>query len=275
VILAKTGISTVPDSAITGDIAVSPIVAAAMTGFSLILHQSEQYSTSEQVTGKCFAANYVSPTPSELTTAVSDMETAYTDAASRATTVSNFKAGNFNDNTLTLTPGVYTFETDINIVKDITFEGDENDVFIMQSTGSVKIASAVKILLRNGAQARNIFWQVAGEVVAETTSHMEGIILVKTAAKFNTGSSLNGRVLAQTACTLQMATITMPAEDTASSGAANIGPIIGGAAAGALALVSVAGVGVYMYKKKQTGEGADSSEGNTQAPTSSQPTPVA
>jgi hypothetical protein len=37
VILAKSGISTVPTSAITGSIAVSPIAATAMTGFGLVL----------------------------------------------------------------------------------------------------------------------------------------------------------------------------------------------------------------------------------------------
>ena len=36
---------------------------------------------------------------------------------------------------------------------------------------------------------------------------MEGVVLVKTAAKFITGSNLNGRILAQTACTLQKATV--------------------------------------------------------------------
>jgi len=41
-------------------------------------------------------------------------------------------------------------------------------------------------------------------------AHMEGILLVKTDVTFITGSSLNGRVLAQTACVLQSATIVQP-----------------------------------------------------------------
>jgi hypothetical protein len=40
VILAKTGISTVHTSGITGDIAVSPIAAAAITGFDLTMASS-------------------------------------------------------------------------------------------------------------------------------------------------------------------------------------------------------------------------------------------
>jgi hypothetical protein len=65
--------------------------------------------------------------------------------------------------------------------------------------------------LEEGAKAKNIFWQVAGYVTVNAGAHMEGILLVKTKVDFITGSSLNGRVLSQTACTLQMASITEPA----------------------------------------------------------------
>ena len=51
-ILAKSGISTVPNSVITGDIAVSPITATAITGFSLTVDATNQFSSSNQVTGK-------------------------------------------------------------------------------------------------------------------------------------------------------------------------------------------------------------------------------
>jgi hypothetical protein len=82
VILAKSGISTVAKSAITGDIGVSPIAATAITGLSLV-NNTGQYSTSAQVVGKAYAADYADPTPEALTTAVSDMETAYANAAER------------------------------------------------------------------------------------------------------------------------------------------------------------------------------------------------
>jgi hypothetical protein len=42
-ILAKSGISTVPASVITGDIGVSPIDSTSMTGFSLILYSTTQF----------------------------------------------------------------------------------------------------------------------------------------------------------------------------------------------------------------------------------------
>ena len=72
-ILTKTGVTCVPPSAITGDIGVSPIAATGVTGFSLTLDSTNKFSTSGQVTGKVYAASYTSPTPSNLTTAISNI----------------------------------------------------------------------------------------------------------------------------------------------------------------------------------------------------------
>ena len=81
VILAKSGISTVPTSVVTGDIGVSPIESTAITGFSLSLAAASPFATSAMITGKVYAPGYADPTPANLTTAIGDMETAYTDAA--------------------------------------------------------------------------------------------------------------------------------------------------------------------------------------------------
>ena len=58
VILAKAGVTNTGTSAITGDIGVSPIAATGITGFNLIADASNQFSTSSQVTGSVYAANY-------------------------------------------------------------------------------------------------------------------------------------------------------------------------------------------------------------------------
>jgi hypothetical protein len=212
-ILAKTGISTVPDSSITGNIAVSPIAATAITGFGLTLDSEGQFSTASQITGKAFGASYGGATAAALTVAVGDMDTAYTDAAGRPNTDAariNLKGGAIGG--LTLTPGVYTFQMGISIGTgtDVTFDadGDPDAVFILQTTGVLSQAADTKVVLANGAQKNNIFWQVAGNAKVAAGAHMEGVLLVKTDVLFVTGSSLNGRVLAQTAVNLQMATIT-------------------------------------------------------------------
>ena len=84
VILAKSGISTTGVTSIVGNIGVSPIDSTAITGFSLILDSSNVYSTSSIITGKIYAADYALLIPIKLTTAVSDMQTSYTDAAGRS-----------------------------------------------------------------------------------------------------------------------------------------------------------------------------------------------
>jgi hypothetical protein len=206
-ILAKAGITTVPASVVTGDIAVSPISEAAMTGFSFFTDVN-QNTLSAQITGRAFAANYGGTIAKDLTAAVSDMETAYTDAAGRTGATGlrlNFNEGLLDD--VTLTPGIYTFGTAVSITGDIYFRGNADDVFIIQISSSLDQAAGKKVTLVGGVQAKNIFWQVAGTVTVGAGSHMEGIILVKTAVTFITGSSINGRVLTQTACALQSATI--------------------------------------------------------------------
>ena len=209
VILTKSGISTT-GSDITGDIGVSPIAANAMTGFSLIADSSGTYSKSAQITGNAYASDYVSPTPSMMTTAISDMQTAYTDAAGRSISDganSNIKAGVIAGETFRA--GVYNWGSDVYFSSDIYLEGNATDLFIFQSTGNVIAASGAKVMLV-GANASNIVWQVAGHLDAGTTSHLEGTFLVATHAVFKTGSSLNGRILAQTAATLDSATIKQP-----------------------------------------------------------------
>jgi hypothetical protein len=218
VILAKTGISTVPDSKITGDIGVSPAAASFLTGFSETRDAGLEFSTSLQITGKAYASDYAVPTPQRMTTAVSDMETAYTDAAGRP----NEDAARINPGggtlggavggqTAPLTPGVYTFGTDVTITDTIYFEGGHgNDVFIIQIAGNVVQAANKAMILTNGALAKNIFWQIAGKVEVGAGAHMEGILLVLTDITFISSSSLSGRVLSQTACNLQVATITEP-----------------------------------------------------------------
>ena len=201
-----------PDSRIIGSIGVSPAAGTFMTGFSFTADASAEFSRSTQITGAAYAPTDYPPTPAKLTTAVSDMETAYTDARSRANTrglnIGHDNSGNISG--MRLTPGVYTFDKDINIGSDITFSGNADDVFILQTTKTVLQSASTSVILEGGAQAKNIFWQVAERVLVGTGSLMQGILLVKTDVVFETSSSLNGRVLAQTFCTLKMATITQP-----------------------------------------------------------------
>ena len=198
VLLSKAGISTTGTTKITGDIAVSPIAASAITGFGLVL--SGTFSRSSVVVGKVYAANYAAPTPSVLTTAVKDMQTAYTNAAGRTAGVTELGAGNIGG--LTLAPGVYKWSSNVTIPTNVTLSGGKNDVWIFQIAGTLSISSAKQVILGGGAQAKNVFWQVAGPTTLGTNSTFNGTILDKTNIALQTGAVLNGRALAQTAITL-------------------------------------------------------------------------
>lgn len=209
VILAKSGITTVPTSAVTGDLGASPIAATGISGFGLTADASNQFSTSPQVTGKIYAANYAAPTPAKLTTAVGDMELAYTDAAGRAPDVLNLGAGTLG--AVTLAPGVYRWGTGLLIPTGVILSGSATSVWIFQISGNLTVAAAANITLAGGALASNVFWQVSGQVTAGAGAHLVGTLLCQTAITLDTGASLAGRLLAQTAATIRGATLVVPA----------------------------------------------------------------
>lgn len=207
VVLAKSAVNNNPTSAFTGDLGLSPSAETFYTGFSQTANID--HSTSDQVTGRMYAADMTDPTPSNLTTAVNDMTTAYNDAAGRSTPdFVELYTGDIGGKTLTA--GLYKWSNTVLISGDVTISGGADDVWIFQIAEDLTMSSAVNITLSGGAQAKNIFWQVAGEVTIGTTSHFEGIILSMTGITLNTGASLNGRTLAQTAAIFDGNTVVQP-----------------------------------------------------------------
>jgi hypothetical protein len=203
-ILSKSGITDVAASVITGDVGASPITGAAI-GLSC-----------PEVIGTIYSVDAAGPLPCEvinaalLTTAVADMQTLYTDLAGR--TLPDFTdlgAGEIGG--LTLAPGLYKWGTGVSISTNVTLSGGPNDVWIFQIAGTLTQASATTVTLTGGALAKNVFWQSAGAVAIGTTAHLEGIVLGQTLIAVNTGASVNGRLLAQTAVTLQKNVVTQPA----------------------------------------------------------------
>jgi hypothetical protein len=209
VILAKSGISTVPTSVVTGNLGVSPIHATAITGFSVTADATNMFSTSPQVTGKIYASDYAVPTPANLTAAIGDMQLAFTDAAGRAPGVTELGAGNIGG--MTLAPGVYEWGTGLLIPTDLTLTGSATDVWIFQVAQNLTISSATNVNLTGGALAKNVFWQVSGSVELGTTAHFEGVILTQTAIALRTGASIEGRLMAQTAVNIDSSVVVEPA----------------------------------------------------------------
>jgi hypothetical protein len=208
VILTKSGISTTGTTSIVGNVGVSPAAATYVTGFGLVMDPSNQFSTSSLINGRVYAADYTPPTPAAMTTAVSAMEAAYTDAAGRAPDVTELGAGNIGG--MTLAPGVYKWSTGVTIPTDVTLAGNSNDVWIFEIAQNLDISSGQHVTLSGGAQAKNVYWVVAGQTTLGTGSVFNGIILDQTSIVEKTGATLNGRALAQTAVTLDANTVTDP-----------------------------------------------------------------
>lgn len=206
-LLAKAAINVTPSSMITGDIGISPAATSYITGLSI--SDAIGFATSAQVTGKIYGADMASPTPSNLTTAVSDMETAYNDAAGRPTPdFLELNSGNIGGKTLVR--GLYKWSGTVTAPSSFELSGGANDIWIFQIAGDLSVSPAVLMTLTGGAKASNIFWQVAGEVTVGSTAHIEGNILSQTGISLGTGASLNGRGLAQTAIILDKNIVVKP-----------------------------------------------------------------
>merc|ERR1712166_849093 len=156
-VLTKAGVTTTgAPTKVTGDMGTSPIAATALTGFDLIMDSTNTHSTSTLVTGQIFAASYTSPTPSKMTTAISDMETAYTDAAGRVNPDElDLGAGTIEGKTLA--PGLYKWGSNVGFTSSLRFEGTATDVWILQMTGDLIVGAGAKVILSGDAKAENIF----------------------------------------------------------------------------------------------------------------------
>ena len=214
---ANTGIATdAGASVITGHIGVGPgVTSTAITGFALNLPAASAYSTSTQVSGRVYAFDYAAPTPTEVTTASTDMGNAYTDAAGKAPAGGGLitacpGAGSFGG--LIISAGVYTCTVTVLIPTGTIVElnGSATDVWVFRTTQGLTQAAATQVNLTGGALAKNVFWQVAGVVEIGTTAHMEGVILAQTAINLRTGATHTGRLLAQAAVNLDATTVTQP-----------------------------------------------------------------
>jgi len=207
VILAKTGISTTGTTSIVGDVGISPAAASFITGFGLVYASGATYSTSSLVTGRVYASDYAPPTPAKMTTAVSDMETAYTDAAGR-TNPDHTELGAGDITSMTLAPGLYKWGTGVIIsAAGVTLSGGASDVWIFQIAQNLEVADGAHVILSGGALASHVFWQVAGQATIGTTAVMQGIILCQTAIVLNTGATLDGMALAQSAVSMDANTV--------------------------------------------------------------------
>lgn len=208
-ILSKAGVSTIPNSLVTGNIGVSPVARTYLTGWSQTYEVTDTYATSDQVVapGKLYASDNAVPVPANMTTAIADMETAY--AAGNALAAGACPGAGIMSG-ITITTGVYTCSNAVSIPTSITLNGSATDVWVFQFAQTLTQAAATQVILTGGALPQNVFWVVAGAVDVGTTALMQGVVLSATNINLQTGATVNGRLLAQTAVTLDQSTVTQP-----------------------------------------------------------------
>jgi len=144
-------------------------------------------------------------------TAKNDLVTAYNDAAGRPPTTTYNPI--FDLGGQTLPPGVYRDPTSFGITGTLTLDagGDQNAVWIFQAGSTLITAANSSIVLINGAQAANVFWQVGSSATLGTGSSLAGTIMALESITLTTGASLSGRALARNgAVTLDANSIAIP-----------------------------------------------------------------
>ena len=115
---------------------------------------------------------------------------------------------------LTFAPGLYTTSSTVmlsagNVTLDA--QGDPNAVFIFQVGSTLTTIGSTQVVLAGGAQAQNVFWEVASSATLGTNSIFQGTILSLQSITLDTGATLIGRALARNAAvTLDSNTLTAP-----------------------------------------------------------------
>ena len=208
-ILAKTAITDTPVSNITGNVGLSP-TTGAITGLTCAEVSGTIYTVDEATGPYCRVAD-----PVLLTEAVSDMQTAYTNANGITGAITYPADTDLSGQTLT--PGLYNFPTSLaistgNLILDPGTNTSADAVWIFQVGSTLDTTGNYGVILANGAQAQNVFWVVGGATTLGTGSGFNGTILDSAAITLGNGATLNGRALAQSAVTLDGAnTVTAPA----------------------------------------------------------------
>ncbi len=209
-VLAASLVSSVPTSAIIGNVGLSPATGSNITGLNAAEVDGIIYTVDE--TGPAGST----PNAELLTAAQGDLTTAYNDAATRTPVPEddylNPGAGEIGG--MTLVPGLYKFTDGVQatiVGSDLTLEGGENDVWIFMIASTLTVGNGIHVTLAGGARAANIFWQVGTSATLGTTCVFKGTIMADQSISLATGATVEGRLLARIAAvTLDAVAITHP-----------------------------------------------------------------
>lgn len=199
-VMAGSAITNTGPTKITGNLAISPGVASSVTGFPPgIVTGAKDYNNAAAIKAQ------------------TDLVTAYNDAAG-ATPFKDMSGVNLGGKTLT--PGVYHFSSSAQLTGTLTLDGQgsTNPTFIFQIGSTLTTASGSRVVLRNGAGACAVFWQVTSSATLGKTTSFQGNLIALTSITLTTGATIGvgggvngGRALARNAAlTLDRNVITPP-----------------------------------------------------------------
>lgn len=181
-VLAATAITNTGPTIVDGDIGIAPgtsITGMTSANYTGVTHIDDNVSKAAQASlTAAFNAAKVATNPGGV--APTDLGTAV-DLGGK-----------------TLVPGVYSAPDSVGITGTLILdaEGNQDAVWIFQVGTALTVAG--QIILKNGAQASNVFWQIGSSATIGTGSFMVGILMAKISITLVTGASVNGQVLAMT-----------------------------------------------------------------------------
>jgi Ice-binding-like len=175
-IMAGTAVTCVSLGIINADVSVSP--GSTVTGF-----------------GPCVITGVQHLADATAAQAQIDLTTAYNQLAGLPCPPANAIVANLGG---TVKPaGVYCTASGIGVTGVLTLDGggDPNAVFVFQAGSG--LTTAGDVVLINGAQARNVYWQVGTSATIGTASHWQGNIVALTSITLVDNATLLGRALAR------------------------------------------------------------------------------
>jgi Ice-binding-like/Calx-beta domain/Domain of unknown function (DUF4214) len=182
--LAATTLTATGSAVISGNVGVSP--GSAVTGFPpAVVKNGQIFTTAGSLAG-----------PAQDSALV-----AYNNLKGQACNSANNLSGKILGGTpgfLTLTPGVYCFDTSAQINNTLTLNdgGDPNAIFIFQIGTTLTTASSSQVLMSSGGRGINVYWQVGTSATIGTSSNFRGNIIANTSITFTTSATTTGRIFA-------------------------------------------------------------------------------
>ena len=174
------------------DVGISPGVRSSITGFPPAII----------VNGAMFASDDIAPpgVPAMLTQAKQDLTDAYLFAEAATSPAPAIVSG--DQGGLTLTPGIYKSTSTLLIQSGnltLNGQGDVNATWIFQVASAFTTVGGAggSVILINGAQAKNVFWQTGSSATIGVGTSFKGNVLALSSITMNSGATAVGRMLAR------------------------------------------------------------------------------